>query len=183
MIEDFFIPLFAIAVAECGDKTQLSLFLLSSKTDKRVQLLLGAFLGFLFLDGMAVLLGSYISSLVPIFYIKILSSTIFIFFGFLIFTMDENNKYKFNKGNGIFLSGFLLISLTEFGDKSQIAVGMFSMNFNPVMVFLGSMTSLTLLSIVAIFFGKFVSERVDKKLMKKISAVVFVLMGILIFVS
>ncbi|MBS3778067.1 MAG: TMEM165/GDT1 family protein, partial [Candidatus Thermoplasmatota archaeon] len=34
MIEDIIVPLIAIAIAELGDKTQLSVLLLSSKTTK-----------------------------------------------------------------------------------------------------------------------------------------------------
>jgi len=52
IIEDILIPLVAIAAAELGDKTQISILLLSSKTKKHLQLLLGVMLAFLIVDGL-----------------------------------------------------------------------------------------------------------------------------------
>jgi len=55
IIEDILIPLVAIAAAELGDKTQISILLLSSKTKKHLQLLLGVMLAFLIVDGIVIL--------------------------------------------------------------------------------------------------------------------------------
>jgi len=57
---DVLIPLIVIGLAEFGDKTQLSILLLSSKTRKHLHLLLGVMLAFLIVDGAAVLIGSWI---------------------------------------------------------------------------------------------------------------------------
>jgi putative Ca2+/H+ antiporter (TMEM165/GDT1 family) len=64
MIEDILIPLVAIGLAEMGDKTQLSILLLSSRTDRYLQLLLGVMLAFFIVDGAAILLGSWITTVV-----------------------------------------------------------------------------------------------------------------------
>ena len=56
MMADVIIPLVAIALAEFGDKTQLSLFFLSSKTKKSLHLLLGTVFAFPIVDGAAVFL-------------------------------------------------------------------------------------------------------------------------------
>jgi len=60
MIADALIPLIVIGLAEFGDKTQLSILLLSSKTKKHLHLLLGVMLAFLIVAGAAVLIGSWI---------------------------------------------------------------------------------------------------------------------------
>jgi len=57
---DVLIPLIVIGLAEFGDKTQLSILLLSSKTKKHLHLLLGVMLAFLIVAGAAVLIGSWI---------------------------------------------------------------------------------------------------------------------------
>jgi putative Ca2+/H+ antiporter (TMEM165/GDT1 family) len=89
MIADVLIPLIVIGLAEFGDKTQLSIFLLSSKTKKHLHLLLGVMLAFLIVDGTAVLIASRIIDIVPIRLLKILSGIIFIIFGVLILRAKE----------------------------------------------------------------------------------------------
>jgi len=55
MIEDILVPLIVTGLAEFGDKTQLSILLLSLRTKKHLYLLLGVMLAFLIVDGVAVL--------------------------------------------------------------------------------------------------------------------------------
>jgi len=181
MITDILIPLIITGLAEFGDKTQLSIFLLSSKTKKHLHLLLGVMLAFLIVDGVAVLIGSWIINIVPIRLLKILSGIIFIIFGMLILRDKEvkgKNRLYFRNS---FLSGFALIFVTEWGDKTQIAAGIFATKYNPLMVLTGAMTALALLSITAIYLGRFISNKVDKKVVTKIAGIVFILMGISFF--
>ena len=58
MISDILLPFITIALAELGDKTQLAVFALASKTKKHLSLLLGAILAFVIADGLAVILGA-----------------------------------------------------------------------------------------------------------------------------
>ncbi|MDH5769660.1 MAG: TMEM165/GDT1 family protein [Nitrospirota bacterium] len=181
MIADVLIPLIVIGLAEFGDKTQLSIFLLSSKTKKHLHLLLGVMLAFLIVDGTAVLIGSRIIDIVPMRFLKILSGIIFIIFGVLILRAKEvKGESKLYSGN-LFYSGFTLIFITEWGDKTQIAAGIFATRYNPLLVLIGAMTALALLSVMAIYSGKFISNKVDKKVLTKIAGTVFILMGISFF--
>lgn len=175
---DILIPLIMTGLAEFGDKTQLSILLLSSKTKKHLHLLLGVILAFLIVDGAAVLIGSWVINIVPIHFLKILSGIIFIIFGVLILRDKEVKGESRLYSRSPFLSGFALIFVTEWGDKTQIASGIFATKYNPLMVLIGAMTALTLLSVMAIYLGKFVSDKVDKKVITKIAGIVFILMGI-----
>ena len=74
-----------------------------------------------------------------------------------------------------------MIFITEWGDKTQIASGIFATKYNPLMVLIGAVTALALLSVMAIYLGKFVSNKVDKKVLTKIAGTVFILMGISFF--
>ncbi len=181
MITDILIPLIMIGLAEFGDKTQLSIFLLSSKTKKHLHLLLGVMLAFLIVDGTAVLIGSWIINIVPIRLLKIFSGIIFIIFGVLILRDKAVNGESRLYSRNSFLSGFVLIFITEWGDKTQIASGIFATKYNPLMVLIGAMTALTLLSVMAIYLGRFVSNKVDKKVATKIAGTVFILTGISFF--
>lgn len=168
----------AIAIAELGDKTQLSVLLLSSKTTKHFQILLGVLLAFLIVDGVAIAAGSWITTIIPLFYLKLISGFIFILFGILILVNknneDEQTKYYRNP----FVTSFLLILLTEWGDKTQIAAALFATRFSPFAVLLGSMIGLCILSIIAIFFGKLLSENISKEKINKVAALIFIVMGL-----
>jgi putative Ca2+/H+ antiporter (TMEM165/GDT1 family) len=184
MLTDLFIPLVAVALAELGDKTQLSILLLSSKAKKHLQLLLGVMLAFLIVDGAAVLLGAWITSIVPLHLVKMFSGAIFIIIGALMLIEALYSRDKEAKKEGklhfknSFLSGFLLIFVSEWGDKTQIASALFASRYNALMVITGTMTALTLLSIMAIYLGKLISNKVDKKSMTIIAGIIFTVMGI-----
>jgi len=181
MIEDILVPLIVTGLAEFGDKTQLSILLLSLRTKKHLYLLLGVMLAFLIVDGVAVLIGSWVINIVPINFLKIFSATIFIIFGVIILSQKEvKSKSKLYFRN-LFLSGFVLIFITEWGDKTQIALGIFATKYNPLMVLIGAMIALTVLSIMAIHLGRFVSNKLDKKVLTKIAGTVFILTGISFF--
>jgi len=170
-----------IGLAEFGDKTQLSIFLLSSKTKKHLHLLLGVMLAFLIVDGIALLIGSWIINIMPIRLLKILSGIIFIIFGVLILRDKEVKGESRLYSRSSFLSGFVLIFITEWGDKTQIASGIFATKYNALMVLTGAMTALALLSIMAIYLGRLISNKVDKKVITKIAGTVFILMSISFF--
>ena len=151
------------------------------KQKKHLHLLLGIMLAFLIVDGTAVLIGSWIINIVPIRFLKILSGIIFIIFGVLILRDKEVTGESRLYSRNSFLSGFVLIFITELGDKTQIASGIFATKYNALMVLIGAMTALALLSIMAIYLGRFVSNKVDKKVVTKIAGTVFILMSISFF--
>jgi len=181
MIEDILIPLIVTGLAEFGDKTQLSIFLLSSKTKKHLHLLLGVMLAFLIVDGIAVVIGSRIINIVPIRFLKIFSGIIFVILGVLILRDTEVKKESKLYFKNSFFSGFLLVFLTEWGDKTQIASGLFATKYNAPMVLIGALTALTVLSIMAIYLGRFISSKLNKKIVTKIAGTVFILIGISFF--
>ena len=182
MFEDLLIPFIVIALAEFGDKTQISLLVLSTKIEKRFHLLLGAILAFLVVDGIAILFGEWIINLVPIFYIKIASGIIFIVFGILIIFSkeDEETKNKYYFKNPLLIS-FSLIFLTEWGDKTQIVAALFATQYNGLLVLIGVLAALAILSIMAIFLGRYISKKIDNKIISKIAGIVFVIIGIMLF--
>lgn len=181
MIADLLVPLVTVGAAELGDKTQLAILLLATRTRKHFKLLAGAVLGFAFVDGFAVITGAWIATLVSIAHIKFASAVVFIFFGLLILKEGESEVEKNISSKNPFYSSFTLIFLTEWGDKTQVVTGLFAASRNPFLVLAGALTALTLLSAAAIYAGSFVSQRVDKVKVKKIAGAVFIAMGLLSF--
>jgi putative Ca2+/H+ antiporter (TMEM165/GDT1 family) len=171
------IPLITIAAAELGDKTQISILLLSSKTSKHLQLLIGAILSFAIVDGIAILAGTWITTVIPMNYLKILSALVFIIIGILML-MSKDGEEKVTKQRNPFFAAFLIIMLTEWGDKTQIAAAIFATQYDGIFVFIGTMIALTILTLIAIFFGKIISKRLNKKIINKIAGIIFIILGI-----
>ncbi|MFH1228223.1 MAG: TMEM165/GDT1 family protein [Planctomycetota bacterium] len=183
MLEDLLMPLGLVAVAELGDKTQLSILLLSSRTNRHLALLFGVTLAFLIVDGAAILVGSCVTGFLPMVPLKIGSGIVFILCG--LFTLrskpDEGND-KVYSGNP-FLAGFGLIFLTEWGDKTQLAAGLFATQYNPLWVLLGTMIALISLSIMAIYLGRFLGARLNKRLVSKVAGAVFIIIGVVVIIE
>ncbi|OPY46902.1 MAG: hypothetical protein A4E47_00427 [Methanosaeta sp. PtaU1.Bin028] len=177
---DFLVPFLAIALAELGDKTQLSVLLLSTRTKKHLQLLLGVMTAFLMVDGFAILVGSWITTVVPLPVLKAVSGALFIIFGLLILRdrdVEDGKEEEKAVGNPVF-SGFLLIFLAEWGDKTQLASALFATEYRPWLVLAGTMMALGLLSAAAIFLGRALLTRLDKRLISRLAGGLFLLMGI-----
>ncbi len=183
MTADMLIPLITVGLAELGDKTQLSILLLSSKTKRHLQLLLGVLTAFLIVDGFAILIGSWVTSVIPVSLLRVSSAIVFIVFGVLKLRDDgKESKNRFYYESP-FLSGFVLIALTEWGDKTQIATGLLATKYNPPMVLIGTMIALALLSTVAIWLGKSILSRIDRRTMARVAGVAFILIGISFLLS
>jgi Ca2+/H+ antiporter, TMEM165/GDT1 family len=161
-----------------GDKTQLSILLLSSKTKEHLKLFLGIFLAFLIVDGLAIAFGYWITNILPMWLLGFISGAIFIAFGILILANkkeEDEDELSFSKP---ILTGFSLIFVSEWGDKTQIASALFATKYNPWSVLLGVMIALSLLSIVTIYLGKFISDRIDRSVITKVDGIVFIIIGI-----
>jgi putative Ca2+/H+ antiporter (TMEM165/GDT1 family) len=128
--------------------------LLSSKTKKHLQLLIGAILAFAIVDGVAILAGTWITTIIPINYLKIISAIVFIIIGILMLISKDDGEKETTQKNP-FITAFLAI-----------------------FVFIGTMTALLMLSMIAIFFGKIISKRIDKKFVNKIAGIIFIIIGI-----
>ena len=167
-----------------GDKTQLSILLLSSRTREYFRLLLGVMLAFLLADGFAILVGSWVTNVIPVHLVKLVSGLVFMLFGILILNGDQDEKAESNlSAKRAFVSGFSMIFLSEWGDKTQIASALFATEYNPQRVFIGVMIALLLLSIMAIFLGKYLSSRIDRKVITKVGGAVFLLIGLSFLLS
>lgn len=104
-LNDILIPLLAVGLAEMGDKTQLSVLLLSPRNREYAQLLAGIILAFLLADGFAI------------------------------------------------------------------------------MVLIGVMTALLILSAMAIYLGKLLSSRIDRRQVSRVAGVAFLLIGLSFMLS
>ncbi len=182
IFEDIIIPFLAIAIAELGDKTQVSILLLSARTQKYRNIFFGVFFAFLIVDGIAIALGNLITSTVDVTILKPISGFVFIIFGVYMLLNKKEEKEEKNYDKNIFVSAFLMIFLTEWGDKTQVAAALFATQYNALFVLLGTMLALSVLSLIAIFFGKILNKKLNRTLLKTVGGVVFIILGITCFI-
>lgn len=180
----FIAPFLAILVAELGDKTQLMVALLAARTQKKFLLFWGAIAAFALVDGFAVLMGSQLSRWISLFWLQIITGVLFLWFGLKIFLEKEcSEKLSAQNSKNIFWHSFTLIFVAELGDKTQIASGVFASQYNPWFVFLGAMSALSLLTLLAIAAGDWLSKKTPEHIIKRAAASIFLLFGILFLVN
>jgi putative Ca2+/H+ antiporter (TMEM165/GDT1 family) len=177
VLQGVLIPFVAVGLAEVGDKTQLSVLLLSSRTQEYFKLLMGVLMAFLIVDGLAILLGSWVTAFVPLSLLKLTSAAVFIAFGILILIKNNETAEEEASFKGAFVSGFSLIFVSEWGDKTQIASALFAAEYGAGLVLVGTMLALALLSIIAIYLGRLISERVDRRFITRAAGVTFIIIG------
>lgn len=177
MLQDILIPLTVVGLAEFGDKTQIALLLLASKSEKRLHIVLGAIMAFLMVDGVAILAGDWIADAAPDGLIKTLSGTIFIIFGFFMLREKKGDMETDYHLKNPFYSGFILIFVSEWGDKTQIVSGLLAAKYNGLMVLIGVIIALSSLSLMAVYLGRLISNNMNSGAITKIAGILFILMG------
>ncbi len=144
-----------------------------------MQLLIGVMLGFLIVDGFAILIGSWIVNLVPAFWLKVITGIIFIILGFLMLFAKNDDKENEPQLKNPLLTGFLMIFMAEWGDKTQIASALFATKYHPLYVVIAVMAALFLLSVSAIYLVKLITHRINKNITTKVAGIIFIAIGLL----
>jgi len=96
-----------IALAELGDKTQLAVIMLSAQ-HSAISVFSGSLLAFLLVNGVSVLTGSILISLLPLKWITLASGLVFILFGLLELISKEKEEAKIEKRHSALFPRFHL---------------------------------------------------------------------------
>ena len=170
-----------IALAEIGDKSQLVCMTLAAR-HRHWPVILGATAAFVVLNALAVLFGAGVAAWVPERVTAGLVAVLFGTFGILaLYKQDdgESENVVEMSGHGIFLTTLLLIFVAEFGDKTQIAVAGLAGSFDPLPVWLGATTALIMVSVLGVWAGRTVLQRLPLLWLHRISGGVFLLFALL----
>lgn len=168
-----------ITAAEVGDKSQLVCMALAAR-HRALPVILGAVTAFALLNAVAVLFGTAIASWIPDVYILGVVALLFILFGIHALKLDSSNDEHIQSqstSHGLFLTAFMLITLSEFGDKTQLAVVALSSTYIPLAVWIGATLALTLTSVVGAYAGATLLKRLPIEWLHKISGVFFLILG------
>jgi len=93
-------------------------------------------------------------------------------------TEEEDEEIIEKKGTSIFFTTFLLITIAEFGDKTQLAVVALSSTALPIAVWLGATCALALTSVLGVVAGRTVLQKFPLTLLHKISGTIFLFLAI-----
>ncbi|MGB8215861.1 MAG: TMEM165/GDT1 family protein [Candidatus Methanoperedens sp.] len=172
-----------IALAEFGDKTQLTVIALSAGYNK-VKVFTGVILAFTFLTALGVLVGDTLFRFISPYLIKIFAGLLFLVFG--VFTLLSKESCEADETNGTTLTGnplissFGMIALAEMGDKTQLsAITLVAKYDSPYLVFAGAVLALGFISLLGILAGKKLCEIVPLSKIRIGAGALFILFGIL----
>ncbi len=189
----FFITFIFIFLSELGDKTQLLVLSFSTK-GKASFILLGVAIGTFFSHGLAILFGSQIASFQDDtfqFYLTLFTYLSFLLFGLWGFysshkdnNSNEHNlsflqRFPFFNVHYVFVVAFSIIA-GELGDKTFLASLGAGLQYPDakISLILGSISGMVASNSIAIFFGKFLENKLKPDLMQTLSNIIFILFGV-----
>ena len=168
-----------IAAAEIGDKSQLVCMTLASR-HRGAPVIWGAVAAFALLNSLAVMFGAAIANWLPDYLVA--AAVALLFGGFGLHSLlnhedDDEGEVVEKSGRGIFVTTLLLITVAEFGDKTQLAVVAFSSTAQPLAVWIGATLALTLTSALGVLAGRTVLQRMPLALLHKVSGLIFLVLA------
>ena len=169
-----------IFAAEIGDKSQLVCMILAAKY-RALPIMLGSVLAFMLLNTLAVVFGLTIANWIPEALMATIVAILFTTFGIHALRVEENaddDNVEIDKAHSIFITTFLLITVAEFGDKTQLAVVALSSTSIPLAVWIGSTVALITTSALGIWAGRTVLQRIPITFIHRISGVIFILLSL-----
>jgi putative Ca2+/H+ antiporter (TMEM165/GDT1 family) len=169
-----------VGLAEIGDKSQLVCMTLAAR-HRGLPVVIGAIAAFAILNLLAVLFGAAVAAWLPEWIVVLAVAVLFAGFGISALRYKEeagDEDIEEKPGHGIVATTFLLIFLAEFGDKTQIAVAGLGSTENPLAVWAGATIALAITSILGVFAGRKLLNRLPLLWIHRISGVFFLLLAI-----
>ena len=179
----FFQIMFAEFIAEMGDKTQLMLIALTSRFKIR-DIIIGTAVAVLVLNGLAVLAGGLVGSLIPTWLIRLIAAGAFLFFEATSLKAEDDEEEEADaKGNFRFapLTVFCTFFVAELGDKTQLTAMTFGANEGldkALTVWLACSVGLFAADIIGMLIGYLLKSKMPEGLLNMIAMVIFAVFGI-----
>ncbi len=174
----------SVFVAEIGDKSQLITISLASKYENKT-VFLGIFSGIVLVTLLAVAFGTIIFQYIPLTYVKIVASIIFLSFG--IYTLFNHKKEKINiekERKSVFASSFLFSIFAELGDKTQLVVIALTARYSsPFLVLVGSLAGMGAIISIGVLLGSKTGDFFKRKKIDLIAGGLFIIIGGVFFLE
>jgi putative Ca2+/H+ antiporter (TMEM165/GDT1 family) len=175
--------LFTVFVAEMGDKTQLMMIAMAARYKLR-DIFIGAGLAILALNALAVGVGALVSSVIPLWLIKLLAALAFLYFAWsTLFGADEDEEENSEKsGKAPILAVFGSFFLAELGDKTQLTAITFAANAgasHALLVWGACSIGLFAADVLGVLLGYLLKSKAPEGLMDLMAFALFTLFGLL----
>jgi putative Ca2+/H+ antiporter (TMEM165/GDT1 family) len=192
-VESFLTTFGLVLLLELGDKTQLLVLSLTTRTGRPVPVFAGAALALIAATALAAAFGSVLLRFIPEVWLSRLAGVVFIGVGLLLLRATLRGQ-KDGAGRAIKMpegtsrpgalrltaSTFGLLFLAEMGDKSQISVvTLVAETGDPAAVFLGAALALSSLTLAAALAGQALARLIPAGWLHRASAVLFIVLGAL----
>ena len=175
--------LFTEFIAEMGDKTQLMLVAMTSKFKIR-DIVIGTAAAVLVLNGLAVLAGGLVGSLIPDWLIKLIAAVAFLFFAITSLggDDDEEEEVKENKVKIASVAVFCTFFVAELGDKTQLTAITFGANeglSSALIVWLACSVGLFAADIIGMLVGYLLKSKMPEGALNTLAFFIFAVFGII----
>lgn len=169
-----------VTLAEMGDKTQLLAMAFATRY-KASKVLIGVFIATVLNHALAVAVGNYIAKFDAVKgWIEAVAALSFIFFGLWTVRGDklegeDEKKTRF----GAVMTVAIAFFIAEIGDKTQLATIALAADFSgsPLAILMGTTTGMLIADGIGIIVGVVMCKRIPEKIVKLVSAAVFILFG------
>ncbi|MGI6537533.1 MAG: TMEM165/GDT1 family protein [Caldicoprobacterales bacterium] len=180
MIQELIRAFLLIFVAEMGDKTQILAMAFATRFPVR-KVLVGIGIGAFLNHGLAVVLGSYLSRVVPISTIQMIAGAAFI--GFALWTLKPEKEEDEEKEPGLQFGPAATVAcaffLGELGDKTQLtAITLAADAGYPLMVLAGTVSGMIATGALGIIIGIKLGDKIPELGIKILAASVFMFFGL-----
>lgn len=174
----FLTSLAIVVLAEMGDKTQLLAMAFASRFRWQT-VMAGVFAATLANHLFAVVVGNYLTNVIPLKSIEIAASASFIIFGLWTIRGDklegEDKKFNFSP----FWTVAVAFFFAEMGDKTQLATVALAAEFKSVVpVWTGTTAGMLIADAIGIIAGIVLHKTIPDKQIKWFAATVFIAFGV-----
>jgi putative Ca2+/H+ antiporter (TMEM165/GDT1 family) len=162
-----------------GDKTQLLAMAFATRY-KATTVLWAVFWATLFNHLLAVVVGNYLTRVIPIQYIQIAAAVSFILFGLWTIRGDELNNEDKRFSFSPFWTVAIAFFITEMGDKTQLATVALAAKYQSIIpVWLGTTTGMVIADAIGIVIGIVIGKKIPERAVKWFAAIIFILFGLI----
>ncbi len=174
----FWASLIFVVLAEMGDKTQLLAMAFATRY-RAATVLWGVFVATALNHMLAVAVGNYLTSFVPLSGIRIAAAASFILFGLWTIRGDrldgEDKRFSFSP----FWTVAIAFFMAEMGDKTQLATVALAAKYqSPSAVWFGTNAGMLIADAVGIVIGIVMGRHIPERAVKWAAAIVFIGFGI-----
>jgi len=182
-MEAFLVSTGIVALGEMGDKTQLLAVLLAARFRRPLPIIFGILVATLANHALAGALGQWVADALGPTWLRWIIGVSFIAMAVWMLIpdrLDDDAAPKQALRLGVFGTTVAAFFLAEMGDKTQIATVALAARYDAfVAVVAGTTLGMMLANVPAVYFGEAVARRVSMRWVHGVSALIFLVLGLL----